>query len=36
LLHRASRILSKAELSAGMLTDTIEQVLAPTQPLSAQ
>ncbi len=36
LLHRASRILSKSELSAGMLTDTIEQVLAPAQPLSAQ
>jgi len=36
LLHRASRILSKSELSAGMLTDTIEQVLAPAQPLPAQ
>ena len=36
LLHRASRILSKSDLSADMLTDTIEQVLAPTQPLSAQ
>jgi signal transduction histidine kinase/CheY-like chemotaxis protein len=35
LLHRASQILSKSDLSADMLTQTLEQVLAPNQPALA-
>jgi signal transduction histidine kinase/CheY-like chemotaxis protein len=35
LLHRASRILSKSDLSSDMLTQTLEQVLLPSPRLLA-
>jgi CheY-like chemotaxis protein len=35
LLHRASRILSKSDLSSDMLTQTLEQVLQPSPRLLA-
>jgi len=36
LLRNASRILSKSDLSSAMLIDTIEDVLARTQPTLAE
>ena len=36
LLRRARRIVSKSDLSAGMLSDTIEDVLRQTHPALAQ
>jgi signal transduction histidine kinase/CheY-like chemotaxis protein len=36
LLRRARRILSKSDLSAGMLSDTIEDVLRQTHPVLAE
>ena len=36
LLHRASMILSKSDLSAGTLIDAIEGVLHRSQPIPAQ
>ena len=36
LLHRASRIVSKSDLSAGMLIDAIEDALHRARPVAAE